>query len=327
MATITIVGSARSSYGNTNPGDQSGGKEVSTQNWYLHSKGWRVFVCTIPGAGPYIADAMKKACANNDIGYSQGSRNTLYNNIKSKGFDPSETTKPVNTDCSALVRVCVQYAFNKLGISKTVPDFITSGEANTLLKTGYFKELTGESYTKTGKNLPTGAILVTKTKGHTVVVTQGVKIPGEEIQEKPFNLGDRILKNGNEGSDVKELQEYLIQLGYDLGSWGADGDFGDATEMAVKLFQTNEGIEIDGEVGKETLSALKSALLALEEESEQFKIKIVNGNCYIREQPTTESKSVGVAKKGTIYNLLAVSDNGWHQTNKGWVSGKYSERI
>ena len=36
------IGSARSSYGNTSPGDQNGGKEVSTENWYLHSKGWVV---------------------------------------------------------------------------------------------------------------------------------------------------------------------------------------------------------------------------------------------------------------------------------------------
>ena len=34
------IGSARSSYGNTAPGDQNGGSEVSVENWYLHSKGW-----------------------------------------------------------------------------------------------------------------------------------------------------------------------------------------------------------------------------------------------------------------------------------------------
>ena len=32
------IGSARSSYGNTAPGDQNNGKEVSTENWYPHSK-------------------------------------------------------------------------------------------------------------------------------------------------------------------------------------------------------------------------------------------------------------------------------------------------
>ena len=37
-----LIGSARSSYGNTSPGDQHSGLEVSTQNWYLHSKGWYV---------------------------------------------------------------------------------------------------------------------------------------------------------------------------------------------------------------------------------------------------------------------------------------------
>lgn len=37
-----LVGSARSSYGNTNPGDQNGGREVSTEKYYVHSKGWVV---------------------------------------------------------------------------------------------------------------------------------------------------------------------------------------------------------------------------------------------------------------------------------------------
>ena len=54
-----------------------------------------------------------------------------------------------------------------------------------------------------------------------------------------YHLGDRTLKNGSEGDDVKELQTDLIELGYDCGRWGADGDFGDATEMAVKDLQTD----------------------------------------------------------------------------------------
>ena len=71
------IGSARSSYGNTAPGDQNGGKEVSTENWYLHSKGWIVLRATDPAQRELIAVAMERACDNNDIGYSQPTRNTL----------------------------------------------------------------------------------------------------------------------------------------------------------------------------------------------------------------------------------------------------------
>ena len=126
------IGSARSSYGNTSPGDQNGGKEVSTENWYLHSKGWVVLRALDPEARERIAVAMERACANDDIGYDQGTRLTLFNDVKPCGFDPAKTTKKVNTDCSALVRVCVHYA----GIE--VENFITSNEVSKLMATGAF---------------------------------------------------------------------------------------------------------------------------------------------------------------------------------------------
>jgi len=41
------------------------------------------------------------------------------------------------------------------------------------------------------------------------------------------------IKFGDEGSRVQDLQQKLISLGYSCGSWGADGDFGSATQGAV----------------------------------------------------------------------------------------------
>lgn len=107
---MVMVGSARSSFGNTKPGDQNGGREVSREKYYLHSKGWYVIRAKDPAAREKIAVAMEHACDNDDIGYSQPTRNTLYNDVKPYGFDPACTTKKVNTDCSALVRVCVHFA-------------------------------------------------------------------------------------------------------------------------------------------------------------------------------------------------------------------------
>ena len=51
-------------------GDQTG-KEVSTQNWYLHSKGWRVFRTKNPSVAEKIAQCMERACKNSKIGYDQ----------------------------------------------------------------------------------------------------------------------------------------------------------------------------------------------------------------------------------------------------------------
>ena len=69
-----------------------------------------------------------------------------------------------------------------------------------------------------------------------------------------------ILRMGSSGDEVLKLQKQLKKLGYDLGKWGADGDFGRDTYNAVKQFQTDHNIEVDGEVGPETRKALEDAL-------------------------------------------------------------------
>ena len=187
------IGSARSSYGNTSPGDQNGGKEVSTENWYLHSKGWVVLRALDPEARERIAVAMERACDNNDIGYSQGTRLTLFNDVKAAGFDPARTTKKVNTDCSALVRVCVHYAGIEVG------NFITSNEVSMLMGTGAFEKFTDDAHCKSSDRLLRGDILVTKTKGHTVVVLSDGAKAAEERQSapaEPIQTGDLMVASG-----------------------------------------------------------------------------------------------------------------------------------
>ena len=51
---------------------------------------------------------------------------------------------------------------------------------------------------------------------------------------------------------IKWLQTRLIELGYNLGKYGADGIFGNDTLNAVKKFQSNKKITVDGYVGKDT---------------------------------------------------------------------------
>ena len=59
------VGSARIDENGKAHGGQAGdqtGKEVSTQSWYLHSKGWRVFRAKNPSVAEKIAQCMERAC-------------------------------------------------------------------------------------------------------------------------------------------------------------------------------------------------------------------------------------------------------------------------
>ena len=75
----------------------------------------------------------------------------------------------------------------------------------------------------------------------------------------------RILRRGMyKDSEVREMQEMLLKLGYDLGPDGADGDFGNNTSYAVQRFQRDHGLEADGEVGPMTWTALEQAMAAQE---------------------------------------------------------------
>ena len=51
------------------------------------------------------------------------------------------------------------------------------------------------------------------------------------------DFGGRELYRGLSGQDVIDLQKKLMELGYDLPKYGADGDFGDETDSAVRAFQ------------------------------------------------------------------------------------------
>ena len=63
------------------------------------------------------------------------------------------------------------------------------------------------------------------------------------------------LKQGSSGSDVKKLQQTLIEKGYDVGGTGADGVFGKNTLAAVKQYQKDNGLAVDGIAGKNTLGS------------------------------------------------------------------------
>ena len=56
------------------------------------------------------------------------------------------------------------------------------------------------------------------------------------------------------GDDVGLLQIKLNGMDYNCGT--ADGYFGKKTEMAVKNYQSDEGLTVDGVVGKKTAEAL-----------------------------------------------------------------------
>ena len=86
--------------------------------------------------------------------------------------------------------------------------------------------------------------------------------PDPEVKEP-------TIRKGNRNVYVKQMQTILDRLGYSLGICGIDGDFGTATEKAVKEFQRDHGLAQDGVCGPKTWAALKKAAEQLNGRSEE----------------------------------------------------------
>ena len=220
---MVTVGSARiDERGNANwgkAGDQTC-KEVATEPYYRHRLGWYLLRPKEAAVAKKISLAMVEACLNNNIGYDQSERYGIINCLKKYGriVKINERTE---ADCSSLVRACCIQA----GI--LVGDFNTSNEVAVLEKTGAFhKAVVVTNDTK----LCEGDVLVTMTKGHTVIVTEGY--PREDgkptakpttkpsVKPKPNKTGRKSLEDvarevvaGKWGNNPERTNK-LIKAGY-----------------------------------------------------------------------------------------------------------------
>ena len=86
------------------------------------------------------------------------------------------------------------------------------------------------------------------------------------------------IRRGNKGAEVIECQTMLTRLGYDIGPCGIDGDFGRATEAAVRSFQSDHQLVVDGVVGVMTWDALDKAVAQLDEKPSEKIYSVVIRN-------------------------------------------------
>lgn len=106
-------------------------------------------------------------------------------------------------------------------------------------------------------------------------LTHVVQQKGADIKKKPDGKsdlksprfrGDNTLENvldnkttissGSSGSSIIRLQQGLIDAGFPLPKFGADGKFGNETKTAVKAYQKANALAEDGVVGPKTMAAL-----------------------------------------------------------------------
>ncbi|MFD0205130.1 MULTISPECIES: N-acetylmuramoyl-L-alanine amidase [Saccharothrix] len=93
------------------------------------------------------------------------------------------------------------------------------------------------------------------------LITDGVVGPAtyRALRDATYRLGDRplafLMAQPVTGDDVFALQERLLELGYDAGR--ANGEFGQQTEQALRSFQRDYGLIVDGMCGPDTVRALR----------------------------------------------------------------------
>ena len=168
----TVIGSARhdelGNYRDGKSGDQlqkfendfSGEVSMQYLKDFVKNRKWYIIRPKDNIHAMKLAEAMKTACNNINIGYDQ--KNRLA--IMTHGVD---TKIPTECDCSSLVRADIKKA---VGIS--VPNFTTENEANVLRATKLFY---APILYKAGVEVYEGDIFVTTSKGHTGIAVDGIK--------------------------------------------------------------------------------------------------------------------------------------------------------
>lgn len=66
---------------------------------------------------------------------------------------------------------------------------------------------------------------------------------------KPVQEQKNYLSKGDKNNEVKTMQTMLIACGYSCGKCGADGEFGSDTDTALRKFQKDNELEVDGKYG------------------------------------------------------------------------------
>lgn len=155
-------------------------------------------------------------------------------------------------------------------------------------------------------NLTADGIVGSATYAALEIALQEINKPA--LDEKVYTT----LSKGSSGPTVKTLQENLLQIGYYLGNYGADGSYGDATVTAVRKFQKDNSLSIDGVAGPATLSKVDEILPIAQQEQKTLanKLKQIKTNDYsIQPIVNWAENERNYAEKDSLNNLNDKSKN------------------
>ena len=210
----------------------------------------------------------------------------------------------------------------KIGTIPDIPGLVVhkTGHIGVYVGNGYTVEMMGFNYGCRRRKVTAGSWTEWGRLPKSMIAYDSA--PANPDRE-PDGVQRKTLKKGAKGEEVKELQRNLIQLGYSVGSYGVDGEFGSGTESGVKAFQRDHGLVVDGEVGPKTWAALDKAL---DECNRKEKVVIGPGTWNIRKGPGTEYAVLGDCKAGDEFDRSGETADGWvgiiYKGASAWVSKK-----
>lgn len=315
---------------------------------------------------------------NNAVNWAVGIAND-----NTHGYDQTHRWGP-NYDCSSLVISAYQQAGVPL---KTNGATYTGNLKAAALKSG-FKEKVSSVNLNTGSGLQFGDLLLKEGSHAAIYIGNGQIVhasinelgkvtggksgdqTGKEIcirsyYNKPWNSvlrytgenvsaqqpkDDGILRVGASGSEVKTMQQKLIAIGYSCGKCGADGKFGDDTKAALKKFQSDYSLEVDGEYGPISKAKLAEVYTAKSTASgsgivyavgkiytlqAEMKVRTGAGTSYRAKKHTEltadgkkhDTDKDGALDKGTRVTCKGYRNIGkdiWVLTPSGWIAGYYN---
>lgn len=244
------IGHARISENNSIDGikgDQTK-KEVCITD-YIYDNWIAVYRPKSTKAAETIARKCEEACRNDNIGYSQYSRYSLFNEVCNNNYNIKDLKKPCNCDCSSLVMVCCRAA------NITVPKAMyTYSMDNDLMKTGNFEKLTNVKYRSISRYLKRGDILLKA--GHTAIVlsdgdgatsgdkdiinsSQMARHYSGRLSGKKITTGDVNIRDGA-GRSFKSFG--VIKKGTTIRNYGYYNNASDGTMWLLCVYTTNTKI-------------------------------------------------------------------------------------
>ena len=284
------VGSARNDENGRISGGAAGdqtGREVMIQDYYMHKKGWYMLRPKSIDDANRIAQAMTDACNNNNIGYDQFSRLGVITQVKKYGSLKKIAVK-TEADCGTLVRACCIEAGFDPG------NFSTANEVEVLKKTGRFEDPVSVTSSTVLYN---GDILVTKTKGHTVIVVSG-------------RARTATNTTGNSASASKPSKSTLTADGY----WGA---------ATIKRLQQIFGTTQDGVISNQYSSEKTRNPGLAAATGWEWKTKPAGSSSLIK----AIQKKVGATQDGHIGKNTIKAMQKWLGTTQDGVISKPSSMV